>query len=159
MPQVRKYLGMSHATGGEVVMAIHPIHGTPLYASEYIGDESPQSINEQARELKGLTHSPAETVYAIAEGSLEWCRRFYVEVRDADVLILVNPDEEGLENIGVQVMDKGWKPGDPPVDVNLHVLGVPIEEYVRSVKRRKSSSRVVSFLTRLFSRQSPNGLR
>lgn len=112
---VSKVFGISRVPhAGYVYFAMNP-NRSFAYLCDEGDEETTDGVDKKIREMKALGDDRPAVV--VVEGSAEWIQKWLSDCTEADVLICVG-DSRMLERLGIAVVDRDWKAGQPPVDLD-----------------------------------------
>lgn len=118
--RVKRIIGVSKVPhAGYAYLSMDPSKSFAFLCDEG-DDETPENVDERIAKMRSL--NDARPAIVVVEGSKSWIQRFLTNCQQADAFVVV-ADEETLDELDIEVIDRGWEKGQPPRDLDLALFG------------------------------------
>lgn len=116
----RRCFGLMQSKGFHAFFNMDPKKSFAYLLHEGADTETPSEIDTKIRTMREMDdHRPAVVV---VWGGSEWCHRWMVDCKEASHMIICS-SAENLTALGVEIIDRSWRPGDAPIELDRYVSG------------------------------------
>jgi hypothetical protein len=116
----KRCFGLMQSKGFHAFFNMNPNKSFAYMVHEGVDTETPSEIDAEIRTMREMNdHRPAVVV---VWGGREWCQKWMVECKEATHMIFCT-DAENLAALDVEIIDRDWRPGDAPIELDHYVVG------------------------------------
>lgn len=115
----KRCLGLMQSKGFHAFFNMNPNKSFAYLLHEGVDTETPSEIDAEIRTMRELNDLRPAVV--VVWGGPDWCQKWMTECLEATHMIFCS-EVETLAALGVEVIDRDWAPGDPPVELDDYVV-------------------------------------
>ena len=112
-------MGLIQSKGYHAFFNMNPNKSFAYLVHEGVDTETPSEIDSEIRTMRELNDLRPAVV--VVWGGSDWCHKWAADCKEATFMVFCS-DADTLTAIGAEMIDRNWKPGDPPIELDEYVL-------------------------------------